>query len=1022
MQIKTIRHLALLCITLLSFRSIAQVNWIWTKQADSAREFAAYDAVDRKNNAYYTGSFTLGPRAAFGNISLTLKGSQNDFLVKYDPNGNPLWARNGLALSNSVSSVGAAVATDRNNSVIETGSFSDSIAFGTYHLNANRATFDPFVVKYDANGNALWAHCPSLANSLDQGNYVATDLNNNVFATGFFQDTIIFGTDTFTAANRNMFLVKYDANGNLLWATAPVLQNSSSASIGNCVATDSKGNVYVGGLFNGDATFGVTDISSAAGEVQVFLAKYDPLGNLIWVLNIPAQTGAILIPTAFTPLNLLPTPICVDKSNHIYISSQFTNSSMTIGPSTITDDASASLCSNSLLAKYDNNGNPLWATCCRFVSTAEVCVIVESSVAIDHCDNVYWSGVCSDTFAVGKVNITVPGAGASPSTPFAYIMQLDSNGNALAGAGLANQNEIAYSNGIALDSLSRVLFDQSLDIPTKMVVGNDTVKEFNSDATSFISKFSVGPVAKSSNDSICHGDSTILSVTPSAGASYVWSTGETTSSIKVKPIITTQYYVAINSGCYIDTSYIKVNVNPVPVVTIIPPHDTICLGSVTTLTGSGAVSYTWAPGNYLSCVSCVSTNASPTTTTTYTVTGTNSHGCSDTQTIKLVVRPIPPHTVTAINPIDTICRGDSVNLSASGGVSYLWNPGNSTASSIWEKPSASATYSLTITFTTCNFDTAIVIRVKQLPVINVTPADTAICRNDSVTLTATGGGTYKWSNNATTKSIRVSPTANATYTVVVSNGCKDSTTASITVTQLPAITLTTDQSICKGDSVTLKATGGGTYKWSNNSTNSSIKVSPSSNTTYKVVVSNGCKDSGSTKVFVRSPFITACCDTTIIQGNSVHLSSSLESSYSWAPAAGLSCTTCADPIASPTITTIYTLTAIDTDGCPIEKTVTIKVLVPCSDFEVPTVFTPNNDGINDDFVIKIINATSYNITIYDRWGKQVYTSSNLADYWNGTCNGTSNLVPDGTYFYVITTHCDNTDYSRKGFVQVLGEK
>jgi len=168
--------------------------------------------------------------------------------------------------------------------------------------------------------------------------------------------------------------------------------------------------------------------------------------------------------------------------------------------------------------------------------------------------------------------------------------------------------------------------------------------------------------------------------------------------------------------------------------------------------------------------------------------------------------------------------------------------------------------------------------------------------------------------------------------------------------------------------------------------------------------------------------LAACCNDTITTGNSVTLNASGNGSYIWAPATSLSCATCADPIASPTLTTVYTVTGTDANGCSLNRTLTVDVETPCADFNVPNVFTPNNDGINDDLIINVLNTSFYNISIYDRWGRQVYISANPNEYWNGRNNSTQNLVPDGTYYYIITASCGSNEYTKKGFVEIMGEK
>lgn len=132
----------------------------------------------------------------------------------------------------------------------------------------------------------------------------------------------------------------------------------------------------------------------------------------------------------------------------------------------------------------------------------------------------------------------------------------------------------------------------------------------------------------------------------------------------------------------------------------------------------------------------------------------------------------------------------------------------------------------------------------------------------------------------------------------------------------------------------------------------------------------------------------------------------------------LSCDTCANPVASPSVTTTYTVISTDANGCTSARTVTVIVEMPCADFAVPNIFTPNDDGINDDFVIRILNPSSYSIEIYDRWGKKVYASTNPDVYWNGRILSTQYLVPDGVYYYIIKATCGSNNYIKKGFVQV----
>ncbi len=245
--------------------------------------------------------------------------------------------------------------------------------------------------------------------------------------------------------------------------------------------------------------------------------------------------------------------------------------------------------------------------------------------------------------------------------------------------------------------------------------------------------------------------------------------------------------------------------------------------------------------------------------------------------------------------------------------------------------------------------------------------------------------------------------------------------------------------LCSGNQVNFNFTScvpGSTYSWkasnNTNGTNPGVSFTGSDTTRIPAAINysatcsyNGCPSPDTahvTVIVLPMPNPTVSRDTTITAGNSVNLYATGGTSYQWTPATGLSCINCATPVASPTVTTIYTVTITDSAGCTSVLDVTIDVNLPCSDFTVPNVFTPNNDGINDDFVVDVRNPSSYSIYIYDRWGRVVYSSSDPNVYWNGRINKTDYLAPDGVYYYVIKATCFNQNYEHKGFVQLIGEK
>lgn len=1079
---KKITFLTLLFLIIVSANTKSQ-TWYWTRQADSSSsQISSQVAVDRNNNPVYTG-YCSGARMDFGNFGLYITGIQTDFLAKYSTAGTPLWARNATALAASAQVYGMSVATDRNNNVLEAGYFDDSIAFGTYHVSALTAAENTYLVKYDGNGNVLWAKAssPTKTNTIysNQNYAVSADKQNNIYITGYFEDTVIFGHDTLSASSTDMYLVKYSPAGQVIWAEAPVLGNGAY-TYGFSVATDDSGNAYVAGNILDSATFGTIKIGGTGGG-SVYLAKFDSSGHAKWALN----TGA-------TPGQIIPTPVVVDKSNNVYLGANFTNSTLNFGTYTVTDGAPP--CSNSLLAKYTPNGIPIWATCADFISSDEVCTIIESGVTTDNCKNVYWSGLCSDSFGVGNVKVTIPGGGSHPTLAFAYVIKLDSNGSPIAGAAINNRNTTFFSNYLACDSASKVLFASELVAPATIIIGSDTVRRYLTNSTCFLSKFAVIPSIQNinNNDSICAGDSLLLSIPQVIGYTYKWSTGATTDSIYVKPVVTTNYFVAVNNGCVIDTSFITVNVFSLhPAITANP--DTVCKGDSAVLTAAGGTTYHWSNGATTSSI-----HVAPSSNTTYTLTAFSGSCTKDTVLTVYVVAT--PTAVVASVP-DSVCVGDSALLTGSGGNTYRWSTGN-TSTSIWVKPNISTTYTLYALAGNCSDSIAVTVGVFPATTATVTPNDT-VCPKTPLTLNATGSGgnvTYKWNTGATTTSINVNDTATTTYTVTVHGKC-DSVKEMVTVVVIPlAKPVITGNSIeCAGSHDTLKISGGTTYKWSNGNTKTTyttgaiksdsiitvvaynslgcpdtthfpiaVKAYPTgaityipacinnptiltvtpvgtgpftykwstgstydtiniltTNTTYSVVISNGCPTPETITVIPEVPNLYACCNETILAGTDTTIVASGAVSYRWTPSSGLNCDTCATVVATPTATTTYTVIGTDSLGCQTERIVTITIEIPCFDFAVPNVFTPDysgpqgaNGGFNNVFYMQTTNINGWSIYIYDRWGKEVFKSTNPMVYWNGNTEG-GGKAPDGVYYYIITATCQNTSYKKDGFLQLI---
>ncbi|HXH19063.1 MAG TPA: T9SS type A sorting domain-containing protein [Chitinophagales bacterium] len=239
-------------------------------------------------------------------------------------------------------------------------------------------------------------------------------------------------------------------------------------------------------------------------------------------------------------------------------------------------------------------------------------------------------------------------------------------------------------------------------------------------------------------------------------------------------------------------------------------------------------------------------------TITYTI---SSSGCTYSTSRTVEVASGTAVSVNASGPT-TFCQGDSVILTASDGSNWQWNSGATTQTIT---VTSSGSYLVTVTnpggCTGSGVSPIVNVTVNPNPVASISPAAAAICNGESVTLTATGGGSLHWSIGIDDASITVYPSATTTYSVTVtdSNGCTDDASRAVTVHPAPAASVSPPSAtIYSGDSITLTASGGVAYSWSAGDATAAITVTPAATTTYSATVTdtNGCTASASATVTV----------------------------------------------------------------------------------------------------------------------------------------------------------------------------
>lgn len=519
---------------------------------------------------------------------------------------------------------------------------------------------------------------------------------------------------------------------------------------------------------------------------------------------------------------------------------------------------------------------------------------------------------------------------------------------------------------------------------------------------------------------------------------YSWNTipVQTTATATNLPPGNYTVTTADANGC---TGTASVTINPAPqgVTATATATDALCNGAssgtatVSVTGGTTPYTYSWSSGGITATINNLSAG-------TYTVLVTDAAGCTSQASVQ-VNEPPAIALSTSSMPSQCTTNDGTATVVVSGGTApytYSWSPSGGTGATT--TPVGQGNYTVTVTDANgCQANATVVVGGVNAPALTVVTTQHVSCfgnADGSAEVSASGGAppyTYSWLPSGGTGTT-VSNLSAGTYTVTVTDDAGCTAQTQVVITQPGAVTVTENvvPATCgaaDGEiSLTVSGgTGGYTFAWTPNvsTTNTAGGLSVG---TYDIVVTDasGCSSTVSVEVEIGTTFyMEATPETALIDlGGSIGLTIDVApgvtvDNITWSPPDGLSCTDCPDPMASPLVTTTYIVAVTSDDGCVAYDTVTIIVKQPCGELFVPTIFSPNGDGLNDFECVMGDCIVDLDFTIYNRWGEVVFTSDNQSDCWDGTFRGKP--VQTGVYVYKLEARLNTGEtISQSGNINV----
>jgi len=920
-------------------------------------DYGSHIALDASNNVYITGytsgtdiPITSGAYQTYNATVYAPYSSYTDvFIAKFSSDLKTLLWSTYFGAEGNENPTG--IGLDGSNNVYIAGvtwSYSGALAspgaFSTSYLQSFIAKFNP---SNTGVAQRVWSTYYGFG-SYDYINAMTTDAAGNVYVTGQWAPGGYYSNfiSTFNTSGANTWLYHLGSQGCVI--------------VGNCIAVDANSNVYVGGY-----TCGGVPITAGAYQNSTFGGIW---GGFITQLN-PANTPSTQLLWATYcggSANGYPSSIVVDVNGNVYTTGKTTS------PNGIATNGSYQTAYtgggnyNAFVEKFNpaNTGTAqlVWGSYYGGAGND-----VAYGIATDNHDNVFITGQTQSTSSIATASAyqtnyiaTVSAYQTNPSSIYnAFVAKFGTSYLTFSVSPVAcngNNTGVVTVNPSGLVAPYTYLWNngQTNQTISGLLAGTYTVTV--TDAVNAVLTYSVGvsqpgmlAINISATPDICNQTNGTALANVGGGISpymYSWNNGQSTHTITgLSAGSTFTLDVTDNNGC---TSVGTVTITASPTLTVITSNNlSICPGNNSILSASGGTAYLWSTGATINNIT-----VAPLVSTTYSVI-ISGGSCTSNAAITITAIPLPSITIAGNN---SICKGNSTVLSASGGTKYLWSNGV-TSNSISISPLSTTSYTVIVRNSLgCADSSNITVKVSPLPTISITNAQT-VCADSPAILNASGGNLYTWNTGATGSSITVTSSVNSTYSVIAIdvNNCSNTANTMVFINSLPVVSACCNATITSGQSVTLSA--------------------------GPLNATNG---------------------------------------YNWSPNIGLNSTSVINATASPTTSTWYYLTITDMNGCQNNDSVKITVNPLCKDVFVPNAFSPNADGNNDVLYVETLNDCIKTMTfeIYDRWGTIIFSSIDPSFGWDGKFKNQNCDV--GIFAYRLQSILtDGTSIDKKGNISLI---